>query len=278
MIPVRALLIALLALLPYAGATAQAVLGDIAADESIVTARLEAYTISGLVSRLPGKTAFKYGIVLLPGYPSIMRLRQENGGIAFDLQGNTLLRGRRFLLDQDTLVLSVDAPSDEWSGFSHDFRRGPRYGQDVRALLQEVMKQYPVADWTVIGHSEGAVSAYGASVANLDLVGHVALVSSVFIPTRNGPGISALDWGMLRGRLLFVHHENDPCKYTPYRSAQQYAADTGSPLLTVRGGSEEKGEACRAWSAHGLPGMEQAVLTAIRTWSRTGTVPATLGP
>lgn len=276
--PLRTLLIALLALLPYGGATAQTALGDIVADESIVTAKLEGYSVSGLVSRLPGKTAFKYGIVLLPGYPSIMRLREEDGRIAFDLQGNTLLRGRHFLLDNDTLVLSADAPSDEWSSFSHNFRRGPRYGKDMRALLLEVMKRYPVADWTVIGHSEGAVSAYGIAVANLDLVGHVALVSSVFVPTRNGPGISALDWSMLRGRLLFVHHENDPCKYTPYRSAQAYAADTGSPLLTVRGGSEEKGEACRAWSAHGLPGMEQAVLTTIRGWSRTGAIPTTLGP
>jgi predicted esterase len=194
------------------------------------------------------------------------------------MKGNTLIRGRHFFLDKDTLVLSVDAPSDEWGNFSHHFRRGARYGKDVRALLQEVMKQYPVADWTFVGHSEGAVSAYGAGVPNLDLVNRLVLVSSVFVPTKNGPGISGLDWDMLNKRLLFVHHENDPCQYTPYRSAKQYAEKTGSPLLTVRGGTEPSGDPCRALSEHGLPGMEQQTFEAIRTWSRAGDVPATVGP
>ena len=274
----RTVSIAFMALFICGSTAAQMPLGDLAVEESIVTAELEGYTISGLVSRLPGKTAFKYGIVLFPGYPSVMRLREDNGAAAFELQGNTLVRGRRLLLDADTLVLTADAPSDEWGSFSHDFRRGARYGKDVRALLTAVMKQFPVAAWTMVGHSEGAVSAYGAAVANLDLVKHVALLSSVFVPTRNGPGISGLDWNMLGGRLLFVHHENDPCQYTPYRAAQSYAAETGSPLLTVRGGSAERGAACRAWSAHGLPGMEEATLAAIKTWSRTGAVPASVGP
>lgn len=268
----------LVTLLVYSHAAAQVPLGDVAADEHIVTARLEGYSISALISRLPGKTAFKYGIVLFPGHPSIMRLREENGRILFELQGNTLVRGRHLLLDADTLVVTADAPSDEWSSFSHYFRRGPRYGKDVRALLNEVMQQYPVAHWTLIGHSEGAISAYAVAAANLDLSRHVALVSALYLPTRNGPGLSALDWEMLSGRLLFVHHENDSCQYTPYRSARKYAADTGSPLLTVRGGSAESGQACRAWSAHGLPGMEAATLTAIKIWSRTGTVPESIGP
>jgi hypothetical protein len=130
----------------------------------------------------------------------------------------------------------------------------------------------------MIGHSEGAISAYGASVANLDLVKHVALVSALYLPTRNGPGLSGLDWSMLSGRLLFVHHEHDTCQYTPYSYAKEYSSKTQSPLLTVRGGEGFSGDACRAWSEHGLPSMEQATLTAIRTWSRTGTVPATVGP
>ncbi|MDE2599284.1 MAG: hypothetical protein KGL40_06635 [Rhodocyclaceae bacterium] len=274
----RLSLAALLALLACGVVSAQAPLGNVAADEGIVTAQLDGYTISGIVSRLPGKVSFKYGIVLFPGHPSIMRLREEDGRLVFELQGNTLVRSRRLLLDEDTLVLTVDAPSDEWSVFSHNFRRGSRYGQDVRALLTEVMKRYPVADWTMIGHSEGAVSAYAAAVANLDLTRHVALVSALYLPTRNGPALSGLDWRMLSGRLLFVHHESDACQYTPYLSARQFAADTGSPLLTVRGGSGQRGDACRTWSAHGLPGMEEAALGAVKTWSRTGTVPATVGP
>lgn len=51
------------------------------------------------------------GIVLFPGYPGIMRLTGENGDIRFELRGNFLVRSRRYWLDEETLVVVVDAPS-----------------------------------------------------------------------------------------------------------------------------------------------------------------------
>lgn len=262
----------------YGTACAQVPLGDASAVEHIVTAKLDGHSISGLVSHLPGHTSFKYGIAVFPGYPSIMRLHNEDGAPVFQQQGSLMVKGRRLWLDNDTLVLTVDAPDDEWGSFDHYFRRSPRYGKDVAALLTEVMKQYPVADWTFVGHSEGAVSAYGGAVPNLDKVKRLVLISSVIYPTRNGPGLSALDWDMLAGRLLWVHHTDDPCDHTPYSAAQKFAADTHSPLLTVRGGSEGHGDPCRAGSIHSLPGMEKATFDAIKTWIKTGTAPASVGP
>ncbi|HTJ97619.1 MAG TPA: hypothetical protein VL381_09125 [Rhodocyclaceae bacterium] len=271
----RFLLLCLVAL--CGPALAQVPLGNTPAVEQVVTANLDAYSISGLVTRMPDVTKFKYGIVQFPGYPSVMRMREENGSPVFELQGNSLVRGRKLWLDKETLVLTVDAPSDHWGNFDHLFRRSPRYGKDIGALLAAVAKIYPVADWTFVGHSEGAVSAYGAAVGNLEQAKRVVLISSVFVPTKNGPGISGLDWDMLAGRLLFVHHEEDPCQYTPYRSAKQYAVSTNSPLLTMQGG-ENRGDACRAYSYHGFPGLEAATFAAIQTWIKTGTVPATVSP
>lgn len=272
-------LLAALALAALHGiAYAQVPLGDTTAVEHIVTAKLDDHSISGLVSHLPGHTSFKYGIAVFPGYPSIMRLHEEDGRPVFQQQGSLMVKGRRLWLDDDTLVLTVDAPDDEWSSFDHYFRRSARYGKDIAALLGAVMKQYPVADWTFVGHSEGAVSAYGAAVPNLDKVKRLVLISSVIYPTRNGPGLSALDWDMLAGRLLWVHHADDPCEHTTYGAAQKFAADTHSPLLTVRGGSEGHGDPCRAGSIHSLPGMEKPTFDAIKTWIKTGTAPASVGP
>jgi hypothetical protein len=42
----------------------------------------------------------------------------------------------RHWLDEETLVVVVDAPSDEWRWFDHQFRETPRYGADVEALPQ----------------------------------------------------------------------------------------------------------------------------------------------
>jgi hypothetical protein len=71
-----------------------------------------------------------------------------------------------------------------------------------------------------------------------------------------------------------VHHEKDPCQYTSYREAREYAAKTRSPLVTVRGGGPEKGGACQAFTAHGFVGVERAVVRAMRSWVRTGAAPA----
>jgi hypothetical protein len=109
---------------------------------------------------------------------------------------------------------------------------------------------------------------------NPGLARRVILTSSLFSPTRNGNGLSDADWSQLKAPLLFVHHENDPCQYTSYREAREYAAKTRSPLVTVRGGGPEKGGACQAFTAHGFVGVERAVVRAMRSWVRTGAAPA----
>lgn len=274
------LLYRLVLLFPFCIGTvcAQVALGTTPMEEEVITAQLDGYTISGLVSRMPGTKTYKYAIAQFPGYPSIMRLHVEDGRPVFELQGNTLVRGRNLWLDPDTLVLTVDAPSDQWGTFYHHFRRDSRYGRDMAALMKAVEQRYAVANWSFIGHSEGGISAYGAAAPNLNRVKHVVMLAPVFVPTKQGPGISGLDWDTFSGRLLWVHHADDPCKYTPYSAAVEHAQRTKSPLLTVRGGSEPSGEACRARSQHGIPGMEEQTFAAIQGWIKTGHVPASVGP
>ena len=216
---------------------------------------------------------FKYGIALFPGHPGILRLREEEGKIRFDLGGNFLVRSRRHWLDEETLVLTVDAPSDQWSSFSQQFREGARYGEDVKALLEEAGRRYSITDWTLVGTSEGSISAFHAGRMNPALARRVILTASVFLAGRNGPGLSGVEFDGPPGRLLWVHHESDPCTYTPYRSAQQFAAKSRSPLLTVRGGGPARSKPCEARSAHGFVDVEPETVLAMRSWVKTGVVP-----
>ena len=140
MIPDRARLIFLILALATCGARpaqAQTIESDpnLAHPTQVVTAKRDGYTIAGLVTHLEGAKKFKYGVALFPGYPGIMRLREEDGAPKFDMGGNFLVRSRRQWLDEETLVAVVDAPSDEWASFSQRFRETPRYGADVAALL-----------------------------------------------------------------------------------------------------------------------------------------------
>jgi hypothetical protein len=245
--------------------------------DEIVTAKLDRYTIAALVTRQGEAKAFKHGIAIFPGHPGILKLREENGQLEYDQRGNFLIRSRRHWLDDETLTAVLDAPSDQWATFTQGFRATPRYGADIAAILNEVSKRYGVGEWTLVGTSEGSISAFHAARMNASIAKRVILTSSLFSPANNGPGLSSAKFGELSAPLLWVHHESDPCKYTQYRDARRYAEKTMSPLVTVRGGGPEQGGACQARSHHGYVGVEREVVLAMRSWVKTGAVPADVG-
>jgi len=271
-----ALVVALLAGVRLAHA--QAADPNLAHPTDLITVERQGYTIAGLATHREGAKAFKYGIALFPGHPGIMRLRREDGQLKFDLRGNFVVRSRRQWLDDETLVVVVDAPSDEWAAFSQEFRATPRYGADVAALLEEAGRRYGVSDWTFVGTSEGSVSAYFAARMNPRLARRTIMTSSLFLPSRNGPGLSGAKWDDFPGSLLWVHHEDDPCPYTSYRDAQAFALRSRAPLVTVRGGGPGRGGNCQPFRAHGFIGVEPQTVRAMRSWVKTGAVPADVRP
>jgi pimeloyl-ACP methyl ester carboxylesterase len=194
------------------------------------------------------------------------------------MKGNFLIRARRFWVDEETLVLSVDAPSDQWASFSQRFRESARYGEDVAALLGVAAQKYGVQEWTFVGTSEGSISAYQAAKLNPGLAARLILSSSLFDATRNGSGLAAvLQVEKLPQRTLWVHHADDSCPYTRYGAAQEFAKRSGKPLVTVRGGGPGKGDACQAFRAHGYVGVERETVAAMREWVKTGAAPAEVG-
>jgi hypothetical protein len=241
---------------------------------SVLTVAIKDYSISGLVTHLPQAKTFKYGVALFPGAPAIMKVREEGGQPRFMLGGNFLIRSRQHWLDDETLIISVDAPSDQWAGFGQWFRQNPRYGADVAALLAEASRRYAVKDWTLVGTSEGTVSAVHAARMNPGMAQRVILTSSLFLAAGHGPGISGVNWAEIKPRLLWVHHEDDSCRFTPYRSAREHAEMTGAPLVTVRGGGTPRGASCEAYAAHGFVGIERETVLAMRSWVKTGVTPA----
>lgn len=238
------------------------------------TVQREGYTISALITHHGTPQAFRHGVVLFAGHPGILRLREEEGVLRFDLRGNFLVRSRRHWLDEDILVVVIDAPSDQWATFSQQWRETPRYGADVAALLADISARYPVADWTFVGTSEGSISSFHAARMNPTLVRRLIETASVFSSSRNGPGLSGIDLGALPAATLWVHHEDDPCRYTSYGDAKDFAARSGKPLLTMRGGGPGRGGACEAYTAHGFVGVERETVRAMLDWIRSGKLPA----
>ena len=245
----------------------------------VLTVQRDGYSIAALVTHEEGRQSFRHGVALFPGHPGIMKIAADAGGAPkFEMKGNFLIRTRRFWVDDDTLVLAVDAPSDQWRTFYQYFRETPRYGADIAALLEEAARKYGVQDWTFVGTSEGSVSAFHAARMNPKLATRLILTSSVFEPSRNGPGLLRVDLAALPAQTLWVHHVDDPCPFTPYRDAQSFAKRSAKPLVTVRGGGDYRGDRCEAFSQHGYRGVERATVEAMRAWVKTGTAPAEVTP
>ena len=244
----------------------------------VITTSLAGRSISGLVTYRRDAKNLRAGIVLFPGYPGIIKLQEANGVIQFEQRGNFLIRSRRHWLDDETLTLVADAPTDQWSGFGQRFRETARYGADIAALVNEAQRRFGVTDWTFVGTSEGSVTAFHAARLNPGLAKRIILTASVFLPSRGGPGLSGVtDWGTLPAPLLWVHHQDDPCPYTAHRSAVEFAARSASPLITMRGGGPGTGGACEARTAHGFTGVEQEAIRAMLDWIRTGALPPPQG-
>ncbi|MSQ52336.1 MAG: hypothetical protein EXR28_10635 [Betaproteobacteria bacterium] len=245
----------------------------------LITVGLEGRSISGLASHRTDAKALRFGVVLFPGYPGIIKLREEAGAIQFEQRGNFLIRSRRHWLDDETLTLVADAPSDQWMAFGQRFRESPRYGADIAALVNEAARRFGVSDWTFIGTSEGSVTAYHAARLNPGLAHRVILTASLFLPSHGGPGLYGVsDWRKPPAPLLWVHHQDDPCPYTAYRTAREFATRSASPLVTVRGGGPGSGAACEARTAHGFAGVEIDAIMAMRSWIKSGVVPPDVGP
>jgi len=245
---------------------------------TLVTAMRDGYTMSGMVSHIEGATKFKHGIVLFPGNPGILRLREVDGRVRNDMNGNFLIRSRDHWLDDETLIVAVDAPSDQWVNFWHTFRESERYGKDVEVLLAEVGRRYPVEQWTFVGTSEGSVSAFHAARMNPGLAGRIILTASLFVPNQAGRALSGADFTQIKAPLLWVHHADDPCRYTDYGSARSFAKRSNAPLVTIRGGGPGQGAACQARTPHGFINMEAPTVKAMQEWVKTGKVPADVGP
>jgi hypothetical protein len=280
MAPSALLILAGLALNSGSNALAQDAATDpnLAHPTQVVTVKRDGYTIAGLVTHLAGAKGFKYGVALFPGHPGIMRLREEDGRLQFDLRGNFLVRSRRQWLDDETLVAVLDAPSDEWASFTQRFRETPRYGADVAALVAEIGRRHGFEDWTFVGTSEGSISAFHAARMNPAIARRVILTASVIRAGRNGPGLSGVDYSELKSRLLWVNHEDDPCGFTLHSLVKDAARRSGAPLVTVRGGGPARGEACMAFTQHGFVGVEPETVVAMRAWIKTGAIPQDVAP
>lgn len=268
------ILLILCAATPAASQELQRVTTDPTNDKffnAIGTAALAGRTVSFLVTHQRGDSRFSQAYLMFPGSPGYGNLGVENGAWRYTQKGNLVVRARRHFIEPGTLTVVIDAPSDQQGSFPHAFRASPRYGEDVRGVIESVERSFGALDWTFVGTSEGTVSATHAARMLGDVARRLVLTSSM-VSSAEGRTLREADVAAVRVPVLWVHHANDPCHHTKYAAAKAIAEKLGQPLITVYGAEGTSGPPCEPRSEHGFVGREAAVIRAIRAWVKTGAV------
>lgn len=247
--------------------------------EQVHTVRLARGTeLRLLVSKRTG-TQPAVGVLVFPGYPGVLRIREENGAVVHGLGGNFLVRARRFLNTDKVFTVLVDCPVDEWNLCGDAYRSSARHAADIAEVAGAAKSSLGAQRVFLVGTSYGTVST---SLLARGLEGKID--GAVHTATFTDPGLGreahgtpmrGFDWSRAKVPQLFVHHRQDPCRATSYQSVVQRKGDI--PLVTVEGTEGARGEPCEAFSAHGFVGRERAAMGAIHDWVTTGAAPATVG-
>jgi hypothetical protein len=204
--------------------------------------------------------------LLFPGYPGVLRLREQGGQVAYDLRGNFLVRARRHLNTQQIFTVLIDCPVQRWQSCDDRYRSSADHVSDIRDVVRMVKTTMGVTDVYIVGTSYGTVStAFLARGLGSEIAGAVH-TSTITDPGPNSPGLVVrnFDWHQTQTPQLFIHHKDDPCSSTRYSTIANRAS--GLPFITVEGALNPHGDPCEAMSQHGFVGRERAVMLAIADW------------
>jgi hypothetical protein len=206
--------------------------------------------------------------MLLVGGGGNIRLRKEDGQVRF-AQNNFLPRARREFMRNGILPVILDNPSDQQEAMSDAFRESREHYTDIRAVRGELYKRFPELPVFLVGTSRSTLSvAYLARWLQTDIQGAV-LTSSLFYSGGGQhvrPVLAGFNWSQIKVPLLFVHHEDDGCRATPYREATRVTRYPLVALITVQGGKPPESGPCDPRSSHGFFGREAETVDAIAAW------------
>ena len=247
------LLIAVALFLPF---------GAPSAEDIVILSTRGGVTQSYLLSS-PAAGKARAVAVLFPGGAGAIELEREAARTLLD-RGNFLVRSRRLFTGSGIVAAVMDAPSDQSRGMEDEFRLGDAHAADAGRVVADLKSRFPGLPVFLVGTSRGTISAASAGRHLGAGVDGVVLTSTLFLASRRQPGLSGFDFSSISIPLLFVHHVDDGCDYTPYSAAKRLAARY--PVVSVSGGLPPQSKPCEAMSAHGFLGREADAVEAIAKW------------
>lgn len=241
----------------------------------ISTTRLYAQPVSAEIVKLATRPEVtQQYLIIKEGSPKAVALLFTGGDAPLKFTGtypnitwssygsSYVVRARMHFRDPDTAVVLIDSASDMWErAQDQHFRQSIAHLNDVRQVVADIKTRLPRTKIYLIGTSMGTVSAAHNGKALGKEIDGVVLTSSIFEGNRT---LGYFDFSEYPVPLLFVHHVDDPCKWTPYWPVKKLADKY--PVIEVRGGEAVRDSGCGPMGPHGFLGLEKEVAIEIKNW------------
>ena len=129
---------------------ASAAAAGAATEEVITIPTRPGVTVSYLLVRDPSATPKIVVVSFVGGFGAIgLGKRAAAGPVKFGPGTNFLIRVRGSFADADFADAIVDAPSDQLpDGMRDEFRLGPEHSADIRAVIADLRKRFPLVSAT----------------------------------------------------------------------------------------------------------------------------------
>ena len=217
------------------------------------------------------RDAVKHMVVLLTGGNGA--IGQAIDGVKEQKPDRVALRG--FMAERLGVVVAVGLPSDQSQGLSLQWRESEQHVQDVGAVMDVLMKQYPAARVTLLGFSNGTRSAthIGAVLGKkwgARLQGVVLLSPSMEAFRDDWMAALGGSASQTKVPVLVVHHKRDSCLLFDNVESQARSVD----FITVDDTKQPRPKVgrrdCGNSSAHQFGGKEAKVYQSVVDWITAG--------
>jgi len=232
-------------------------------NEELVEVQIDGGIQRAVISKRQGKPDGTKLLVLLPGYPSVVRPEMGNGVMMNSpLLGNFLIRARRHLVTDQVVTLLVDCNSPVGDICRPEYQSSKERYEHVKAVVNAARGKLPaIREVYLLSTSMGSISsAFIALNGQREFAGVIHTASIDPTAPKSYVQLKNFDYSAIKIPQAFIHHVEDPCQMTQYGYLRSVSEKYNVPLVTVSGGSDFQGAPCQAFTQHGFRGKEIIVM------------------
>jgi hypothetical protein len=230
--------------------------------EELIEIQLDGGIQRAVISKRKDQNKGTKLLVLIPGYPSVVKPEMGNGVMmASPLAGNFLVRSRRHLNSDKVMTLLVDCHTNLGDTCTAEYQSSQDRYRHLKAIIDVAKAKLPSVEQVyLLSTSAGSISsAFVGKFGQSEFAGVIHTATIDPTAPRSYTELTDFNYGEIKIPQAFIHHIEDPCGITQYSYIRIVAEKFKIPLITVSGGSDFRGPACAALTQHGFRNKEVAV-------------------